>query len=215
MTTSPEYQKFLRELHDREHSFGAGTHALTVAQIVKTLKIQSVSDYGAGKKRLEGVLRKEFGLRFAYHPYDPAFPEYGLPIPADLVCCIEVLEHVEPELIDVVLKQLAEVTDKWGYFTVHCSDSSKFLADGRNAHILQQPIPWWLAKLSEYFDIQWLNKTGRDSFAVIATRLGNSEFRLKGLQIYTRDSLKQHITSFAGAFTLEVVRRLRRGKWRQ
>jgi len=164
--------------------------------------------------RLEEVLRKEFALRFSYFPYDPAFPEYGSPRPADLVCCIEVLEHVEPEMIDAVLKQLAEITVKWGFFTIHCSNSSKSLADGRNAHILQRPTPWWLAKLSDYFDIQWLNKTSPDSFAVIATRLGNSGFYLKGLQLYSRDSIKQHVTSFASALALEVSRRVRRGTWR-
>jgi len=214
MTTSPEYQRLLRELHDRENSFGGGKHVLTVAQVMKTLNVQSVSDYGAGKMRLEEALRKEFGLQFSYFPYDPAFPEYGSPMPADLVCCIEVLEHVELEMIDAVLKQLAEITMKWGFFTIHCSNSSKSLADGRNAHILQRPTPWWLARLSNYFDIQWLNKTGPDSFAVIATRLGNSEFRIRGLQLYSRDSIKQHVTSFAGALALEVSRRVRRGKWR-
>lgn len=214
MTTSPEYQRLLRELHDRENSFGGGTHVLTIAQVMKTLNVQSVSDYGAGKMRLEEALRKEFGLQFSYLPYDPAFPEYGSPMPADLVCCIEVLEHVELEMIDAVLKQLAEITVKWGFFTIHCSNSSKSLADGRNAHILQRPTPWWLARLSNYFDIQWLNKTGPDSFAVIATRLGNSEFRIWGLQLYSRDSIKQHVTSFAGALALEVSRRVRRGKWR-
>jgi hypothetical protein len=214
VTTSPEYQRLLRELHDREVSFGGGSHVLTVAQVIRTLNIRSISDYGAGKMLLEKVLKKEFDLQFSYYPYDPAFPEYGPPVPADLVCCIEVLEHVEPNLIEVVLEQLADITVKWGFFTVHCSNSSKFLADGRNAHILQRPISWWLTKLSDHFDIQWLNKTGPDSFAVIATRLGNSEFRLSGLQLYTRDSIKQHFGSFAGALKLEVARRVRRGKWR-
>lgn len=214
MTTSPEYQRLLRELHDREVSFGGGSHVLTVAQVIRTLNIRSISDYGAGKMLLEKVLKKEFDLQFSYYPYDPAFPEYGPPVPADLVCCIEVLEHVEPNLIEVVLEQLADITVKWGFFTVHCSNSSKFLADGRNAHILQRPISWWLTKLSDHFDIQWLNKTAPDSFAVIATRLGNSEFRLSGLQLYTRDSIKQHFGSFAGALKLEVARRVRRGKWR-
>jgi hypothetical protein len=214
VTASPEYQRLLRELHDREVSFGGGSHALIIAQVIGTLNIRSISDYGAGKMLLKKFLQKEFDLQISYYPYDPAFPEYGPPVPADLVCCIGVLEHVEPNLIEVVLEQLADITVKWGFFTVHCSNSSKFLADGRNAHILQRPIPWWLTKLSDHFDIQWLNKIGPDSFAVIATRSGNSEFRLSGLQLYTRDSIKQHFGSFAGALKLEVARRIRRGKWR-
>lgn len=214
MAVSPEYQKLIRELHDREDSFGAGSHVLTVAQLVKTLKIESLSDYGAGKMRLAESLRKEFALDFDYRPFDPAFPEYGPALPADLICCIEVLEHVEPELIDPTLAALAEITTKWGYFTIHCADSSKFLADGRNAHILQRPIPWWLTQLSIYFDVQWLNKTGPDSFAVVVSRQDVLGLQLTGLEIYSRDSIKKHVISCVSALRLEIRRRLRRRHWR-
>lgn len=214
MTTSGEYQKLLRELHERDDSFGAGKHVLTVAQLMRTLDITSLSDYGAGKKRLELVLRNEFGLKFDYFPYDPAFPEYGSAVPADLVCCIEVLEHVEPELIDKVLKELAEITLKWGFFTIHCGNAKKLLADGRNAHLLQQPIPWWLTKISSHFDVQWLNKTGVESFAVIVARPKVPGLQLPGLEVYSSDSIKRHIATCAAAVKLEIKRRARRSRWR-
>jgi hypothetical protein len=38
-----------------------------------------------------------------YYPFDPAFEEYGEPRAADLVCCIDVLEHIEPEKLESVL----------------------------------------------------------------------------------------------------------------
>jgi len=47
-------------------------------------------------------------------PYDPVFPEYGEPRPADLVCCIDVLEHIEPDLVDNVILELARVTTNLG-----------------------------------------------------------------------------------------------------
>lgn len=214
MTTSPEYQDLLRELHARETSFAGGSHVLTVAQLMKKFNIASLSDYGAGKMRLADVLRREFALEFEYRPYDPAFPEYGQAQPADLVCCIEVLEHVEPEHIDGVLQNLAEITRQWGFFTIHCADSGKFLADGRNAHILQRPIPWWLTKLSQYFEIQWLNKTGPESFAVVVTRADHHSLKLSGLELFGRDSIKQHLHTCITAINLEIGRRLRRGHWR-
>lgn len=61
---STDYQKQLRELHDREDSFGAGRHVLTVVQIMKILNTESIADYGAGKMRLADVLREEFCLEF-------------------------------------------------------------------------------------------------------------------------------------------------------
>ena len=189
MAISPEYQQLIRELHEREDSFGGGRHVPVVAQLMRKFNVGTLSDYGAGKMRLADVLRKEFALEFDYFPYDPAFPEYGPAAPADLVCCIEVLEHIEPDHIDTVLEELASITLKYGFFTVHCADSGKFLADGRNAHILQRPISWWLTKLSRNFEIQWLTKTGLNSFAVLLTRPDSPSLRLTELDIVHSDSM--------------------------
>ena len=52
-----------------------------------------------------------------YYPYDPVFPEYGEPKEADLVCCIDVLEHIEPPYLKNVLQDLSKITNKIGFFT--------------------------------------------------------------------------------------------------
>lgn len=163
---------------------------------------------------LAKILREEFDLQFDYFPYDLAFPEYGQAAPSDLVCCIEVLEHVEPDQIDAVINELAQLTMKWGFFTVHCADAGKFLADGRNAHILQRPISWWLTKLSRHFEVQWLGKTGLDSFAVLVHLSKNSHMRIHGLEPYQKDSVKHHIKVCVAALRLEFGRRIRRRHWR-
>src|SRR4029079_1882699 len=92
-------------------------------------------------------------------PYDPAFPEYGNPQPAELVCCIDVLEHVEMECIDEVLRELRELVLEVGFFSVDTGPAVKTLPDGRNAHLIQRPSSWWLPKLCEHFEIIQL---GRD-----------------------------------------------------
>ena len=90
---------------------------------------------------------------YEYQPYDPAFPGYGAAKPADLVCCIDVLEHIEPKLLDNVLKELARITKGLGFFTIHMGPAGKVLSDGRNAHLIQKPTSWWLPKLCNYFEI--------------------------------------------------------------
>lgn len=60
-----------------------------------------------------------------YQPCDPAFPEYGEPKVADLVCCIDVLEYIEPELIDNVVLDLVNITSKFGFFSVHMGRAVK------------------------------------------------------------------------------------------
>jgi hypothetical protein len=86
-------------------------------------------------------------------PYDPVFPEYGEPKSADLVCCIDVLEHIEPELIDSVILELSKITSNLGFFSIHMGPAGKILSDGRNAHLIQKPSSWWLKKLTDYFEI--------------------------------------------------------------
>ena len=40
----------------------------------------------------------------------------------------------------------------------------KVLPDGRNAHLTQEPIEWWLPKLTDRFDIQTLQKVGDHNY---------------------------------------------------
>ena len=106
------------------------------------------------------ALRK-LGIEIDYRPYDPAYPEYGAPQPADLVTCIDVLEHVEPECLDAVLKELTRITVRLGFFTVHTGPAMKFLSDGRNAHLIQWPLNWWVDRLSQHFTVEYFtNLTG-------------------------------------------------------
>ena len=114
---------------------------------------KSLSDYGAGKKRLLEGLRQSGLEPTPYLPYDPVFPEYGKPKPADLVCCIDVLEHIEPDLVDNVILELARVTTNLGFFSIHMGPAGKTLSDGRNAHLIQKPSSWWLKKLTDHFEI--------------------------------------------------------------
>lgn len=90
---------------------------------------------------------------FDYYPYDPAFPEYGDPRPAELVCCIDVLEHIEPEYLDAVMEGLHKITYKLGFFSIATAPAKKILSDGRNAHLIQKPAAWWLPVLSKRFEV--------------------------------------------------------------
>lgn len=93
--------------------------------------------------------------------YDPAIPgKDEPPRPADLVTCHDVLEHVEPDRIAFVLSDLKRVTRKFGFFIIHTGQSSKTLADGRNAHILQRDRQWWKSKLKKFFQVASVTESG-------------------------------------------------------
>jgi hypothetical protein len=135
-----------------------------VSQLVDTLEIDTLLDYGCGSKRsLLTVLNPERTVE--YLGYDPA-TEWADKWPCDLVTCIDVLEHIEPDLLDNVLDDLLMLTKRWVFLTIHTGPAVKTLSDGRNAHLIQKPPAWWLPKLMSRWELQTFNR-GKSGFNVL------------------------------------------------
>jgi hypothetical protein len=165
---SEAYRKQQQDLHlNPNYGVASIGFASMVAQVLSRNGAATLSDYGAGKQNLRKAL-EAYGVEVGYTAYDPAFPEYGEPQPADLVCCIDVLEHIEPEYLDNVLSDLERITVKHGFFSVHTGPAGKVLSDGRNAHLIQEPIGWWRERLERHFAIEHLVEAP-GGFFVIAT----------------------------------------------
>lgn len=148
------YRKEQAALHATgNYGFAGLYYGRAVGALLHRSGARSILDYGCGSKRsLFQVLR--LPEEVIYEGYDPAVPEYATePLPAELVCCIDVLEHIEPELLDNVLDHLCSLCDPLGLFSIHTRPAKKTLSDGRNAHLTQQGHQWWLTKLNRLFDI--------------------------------------------------------------
>jgi hypothetical protein len=153
-TISSEYLAQQKILHQNpNYGVASLSFAPIVADLIRQTGLQSVSDYGAGKKNLLIGLQRHGINQIEYYPYDPAFEEYGEPRPADLVCCIDVLEHIEPDKLENVLIELSKITLNLGFFSIHMGPAVKVLSDGRNAHLIQKPSSWWLPLLTTYFEV--------------------------------------------------------------
>lgn len=138
----------------------------SVAQICQIFKIRDITDFGAGLGRLGEALSHIHRLRVNYKPVDVAFPEDGVPEPAELVTAIEVLEHIEPEKVEETIKFLASLIRRFGYFTIATGPHGRVLEDGRDAHLVQEPTSWWLPRLCKDFNVVYLHPT-RSGFAVL------------------------------------------------
>lgn len=176
MLISSEYKEQNRALHNRPDYGSYGLKwAETVWQLAHQYKAASVLDYGAGKQTLHKTLKENehkyrFQSRFCCpeHPfiknwqnYDPAVE--GLdetPRPADLVTCTDVLEHVEPECLGAVLDEIANCTLKACFLVIATRPAKKTLPDGRNAHLIQEPISWWLGHLMNRWTVRQLQNLG-------------------------------------------------------
>lgn len=168
MLISDSYRAQQEYLHEHTN-YGVASikYAHLVTAILDKLEITHLLDYGSGAKMNLVKHIKPKG-KLTYQAYDPAVPDLaGDPTPAQMVACIDVLEHIEPEFLDNVLDHLAALTELVCFMTIHTGPAGKTLPDGRNAHINQQPMEWWLPKLLERFDLQTVQTIHAHSFYVI------------------------------------------------
>jgi len=163
---SAEYLSLQKQLH-ATGKYGVSGHkyAGLVHNIMRDYNTSDVLDYGCGQRSLERA------LGVVIRNYDPSIE--GLdkrPEPADIVACTDVLEHIEPAHLDAVLDDLQRLVKKAGLFVVFTQPAVKVLADGRNAHLIQEKMDWWMPKLKQRFYVVW-HQEHEQQFAVIVGAL--------------------------------------------
>lgn len=149
MRITPEYVALNRELHARgDYGVSGFKWAEPARKLCDLARTRDLLDYGCG----QGTLARQ--LDFPVRLYDPCIPGLDAePAPADIVACTDVLEHIEPGCLDEVLDDLKRVTRLYGLFVIATRPAMKVLSDGRNAHLIQQPWPWWHERLAARFHI--------------------------------------------------------------
>lgn len=169
MLITDDYKAQQEKLHAvGNYGVTAKKYGAMVSKLVDKIEAEHLLDYGCGSNRsLTETLAPN--RDFIYQAYDPCVPEYSeAPVPADIVVCIDVLEHIESDLLDNVLDHLAELTQQILFCSINTGPAGKTLEDGRNAHLIQEPLPWWVPKLWERFTIQTVQVAGPQEFFVIA-----------------------------------------------
>jgi len=81
--------------------------------------------------------------------YDPGMPEFeNLPDDKfEVLISTDVLEHVEPEMIDNTLQAVNNLFTKSCYLLIASYPAKKYLPDGRNAHLIIESFEWWKDKI--------------------------------------------------------------------
>jgi hypothetical protein len=145
-----EYKALNEQMHREQAGYGVyGRYYVSELMVLSRTISRDILDYGCGKRLLES------GLGFPISNYDPGIPGLDAPpAPADVVACIAVLEHVEPDALDAVLADLARVTRRAGFLVIGTATATKMLPDGRNAHLIVEPASWWEDRLLPYFRIR-------------------------------------------------------------
>jgi len=147
-----------RQLLAQKHGTGgwkdpaAGQYVDIIIKHAQELGETRLLDYGSGGGGLKRILTERGGYEVT--EYEPSREDLmHNNTPHNYVVSIDVLEHIEPDLLDNVLDDLQRVTLKGGYFTVSTRAAGQQLPDGRNAHLIIKPFEWWKEKIAARFEI--------------------------------------------------------------
>lgn len=149
MAFTAKYLEQLKDLHGKSN-FGSGaTLPKVVKQILDTGEIKSFLDFGSGKGYTSAIIKEQYP-HIDLYTYDPVTSPIELPAQVDMTYSSDVLEHIEPKLLQKTLDDLFARTKKYQYHLIACHPAKKKLSDGRNAHLIIENPKWWKRKLQPY-----------------------------------------------------------------
>ena len=173
---SDAYQEQQRIMHEAgPYGTASISYAPIVSEVINRMEVLHLLDYGCGAAcNLSKHLKVNHKL--TYQAYDPGVERFSKPpAPAEMVACIDVLEHIEPDKLDTVLDHLQSLTEVILFASICTAPARKHLPDGRNAHLIVEPLSWWLPKLWDRFQLQTMQFINPVSFCVVALAKGQLE----------------------------------------
>ena len=139
---SDDYRKNLVGLHGNA-KWGSSTDIPQMAlEAVANYEIKTLLDFGSGKGKVSETFRQTFP-ELSVHSYEPALEGATLPDQTEMTFSKDVLEHVEPHMLEYVLYDLHQRTTKVQYHLIACHKAVHYLPDGRNAHLIIETPDWW------------------------------------------------------------------------
>lgn len=187
LITAP-YLELQRDLHAR-FDYGRGVDAQECARFVRLFSPETVLDYGCGQGHLAKLLPE-----FEVEEYDPAIPgKDAEPAKSDVVVCADVLEHIEPDLLDNVLLHLRALTKKQVILVIATAPSKKIMADGRSAHLIVESARWWAEKVSSLFDLEMFEdrtEQGRGALLIGTPRIMKEKLPIGRIRVSSAVSNK-------------------------
>jgi len=189
---SEEQRRLNQALHQQNGSYGnradGGGMARAMPEALRRMHelgiCNSVLDYGTGKGKLVERLRQELPPAIQVLGYDPSVEAFSQKPtqPVDVLMCLDVLEHIEMDSIDAVLRDIHALTRQFCYLVIDLQPAIKTLPDGRNAHILLAPADWWVTRVSQLFPciaaFPILHEAGPTQKVVIAAAKTNNVLTL-------------------------------------
>ena len=127
-------------------------HVEYISQFIRDKNCESILDFGCGKgdQYFKDKIHEQHFRGVLPTLYDPAVEEFcTLPERTfDAVISTDVLEHIDE--IDDALRTIHDKADKFVYHGVANFPTGRLLDDGRDSHVIQEDIDWWVQKVLPY-----------------------------------------------------------------
>jgi 2-polyprenyl-3-methyl-5-hydroxy-6-metoxy-1,4-benzoquinol methylase len=164
---SSEYRLTLLDTHNQLDKTWGGGHSVDklpkYEDILKKLDVETILDYGCANGKFKVYMDKH-KPSYNVSEYDPGIRGKDLPPePADFVVCCDVMEHVEPDYLENVMKHLQSLVKKGGFFNISTKKAITVLSDGSNAHKIVQDGDWWVDLFKKYFEVEDVEITRIDT----------------------------------------------------
>ena len=134
---------------------------------------------------------KSFDNRIDWRGYDPFFFKYKTePKSANVLICLQALEHIEKDDVQNVLQHLTGLTENFFFLDIDLKPAVKTLPDGRNAHTCIAPSDWWLSQLSQkcsYLSMKVSNSKTKDQEShLFVVGVSKTQYSRANLNLATR-----------------------------
>jgi len=162
---SEGYKKQLDTLHKKnkmgKNSKRKNPKLFEIPKFLEKYNPTTILDYGCGSGSVVDFLSKTYTLVEGYDPCVQRFSTYPNKI-YDVLISMDVLEHIEPNYLDINLKEIDNLFSKAAYLDIHTSASPTFLPDGRNAHLIQEQPEFWRTKIEYNMNIRIVEEFWRE-----------------------------------------------------
>jgi len=154
---SSDYKIVLNDTHALTKNEWGGGHSIDKLPryegFLKSLEVKEILDYGCANGKFKVYMNKK-KPEYIIYEYDPGIRGKDQdPTPADFVVCCDVMEHVEPDYLDNVMKHLQSLVKKGGFFNISTKEAITILSDGSNAHKIVETGEWWVDLFKKYFEV--------------------------------------------------------------
>lgn len=156
----------------RSDAYGMGAKRKQRAEeVLATLPPGDLLDVGAGRGELEGMAVR---LGFGYTGLEPVpylasnrvVTGVATELPFandsfDVVCCLDVLEHLVEEDIRPALREMRRVARDFVFLTASEKSSNFGSPDGSDLHISKRPLLEWQQMFEEEFPLAYIELLGK------------------------------------------------------